>query len=192
MEEYIKNYINGLFESDLLGDMKYLQNELKENGLITDNGIVSYKWKKNKNIELAICDNGECKNYEIEINVIKRQSVNADLDFLICEISTKYETMKQEFKDKIKENIDIDFSDDVANLYVIEGLLSFLKYEKENILCELPRKLDNTDYTILKLYKDLCGAFLGIYYNSDCGVSYNDTKNILKELVREYRENEVK
>lgn len=46
IKRYIKDYILGLFESDLLGDMKYLENELKENNLINKNGKVSYMWSE--------------------------------------------------------------------------------------------------------------------------------------------------
>ena len=67
IKRYIKDYILGLFESDLLGDMKYLENELKENNLINKNGKVSYMWSEfNDNVMILTI---EGKEYKINIDI---------------------------------------------------------------------------------------------------------------------------
>ena len=67
IKRYIKDYILGLFESDLLGDMKYLENELKENNLINKNGKVSYMWSEfNDNVMILTI---EGKEYKLNIDI---------------------------------------------------------------------------------------------------------------------------
>ena len=67
IKRYIKDYILGLFESDLLGDMKYLENELKENNLINKNEQVSYRWSEfNDNVMILTI---EGKEYKINIDI---------------------------------------------------------------------------------------------------------------------------
>lgn len=67
IKRYIKDYILGLFESDLLGDMKYLENELKENNLINKNGQVSYRWSEfNDNVMILTI---EGKEYKINVDI---------------------------------------------------------------------------------------------------------------------------
>ena len=67
IKRYIRDYILGLFESDLLGDMKYLENELKENKLIKENETVKYSWAEfNDNVMiLTIAE----KQYKIDVNI---------------------------------------------------------------------------------------------------------------------------
>lgn len=61
--QYIKDYIFGLFESDLLGDMQYFERELKENAILDIEDKISYKFNGD-NMELCIEDkNGENTEY---------------------------------------------------------------------------------------------------------------------------------
>lgn len=69
IKEYIKNYILGLFEGDLRGDMKYLENELIENDLIASDDNISYNWNKNNKMEVNIENKGLVKKFEISIEV---------------------------------------------------------------------------------------------------------------------------
>lgn len=69
IKEYIKNYILGLFEGDLRGDMKYLENELIENDLIASDDNVSYNWNKDNKMEVNIENKGLVKKFEISIEV---------------------------------------------------------------------------------------------------------------------------
>lgn len=69
IKEYIKNYILGLFEGDLLGDMKYLENELIENDLIASDDNISYNWNKDNKMEVNIENKGLVKKFEISIEV---------------------------------------------------------------------------------------------------------------------------
>lgn len=67
IKRYIKDYILGLFESDLLGDMKYLENELIENNLINKNEQVSYRWSEfNDNVMILTI---EGKEYKINVDI---------------------------------------------------------------------------------------------------------------------------
>ena len=68
VKEYIKNYILGLFEGDLRGDMKYLENELIENDLIASDDNISYNWNNDK-MEVNIENKGLVKKFEISIEV---------------------------------------------------------------------------------------------------------------------------
>lgn len=68
IKRYIKDYILGLFESDLLGDMKYLENELIENDLIASDDKISYNWN-NDNIEINIENNGIIKKFKVNIDI---------------------------------------------------------------------------------------------------------------------------
>lgn len=68
IKRYIKDYILGLFESDLLGDMKYLENELIENDLIASDDNISYNWNNDK-MEVNIENKGLVKKFEISIEV---------------------------------------------------------------------------------------------------------------------------
>lgn len=68
IKRYIRDYILGLFESDLLGDMKYLENELIENELIASDDKISYNWN-NGNIEVNIENNGIIKKFKVNINI---------------------------------------------------------------------------------------------------------------------------
>lgn len=67
IKRYIRDYILGLFESDLLGDMKYLENELKENKLIKENETVKYNWAE-FNDHVMILTITE-KQYKIDVNI---------------------------------------------------------------------------------------------------------------------------
>lgn len=69
IKEYIKNYILGLFEGDLRGDMKYLENELIENDLIASDDNISYNWNKNNKMQVNIENKGLVKKFEISIEV---------------------------------------------------------------------------------------------------------------------------
>lgn len=69
IKEYIKNYILGLFEGDLRGDMKYLENELIENDLIASDDNISYNWNKNNKMEVNIENKGLVRKFEISIEV---------------------------------------------------------------------------------------------------------------------------
>lgn len=69
IKEYIKNYILGLFEGDLRGDMKYLENELIENDLIASDDNISYNWNKDNKMEVNIENKGLVKKFEISIEV---------------------------------------------------------------------------------------------------------------------------
>lgn len=63
ISQYIEEYIFGLFESDLLGDMHYLEQELKENAILDTGDKISYKFNGN-NMELCIKnENGENAEY---------------------------------------------------------------------------------------------------------------------------------
>ena len=68
IKRYIRDYILGLFESDLLGDMKYLENELVENDLIASDDKISYNWN-NDNIEINIENNGIIKKFKVNIDI---------------------------------------------------------------------------------------------------------------------------
>lgn len=68
IKEYMKNYILGLFEGDLRGDMKYLENELIENDLIASDDNISYNWNNDK-MEVNIENKGLVKKFEISIEV---------------------------------------------------------------------------------------------------------------------------
>lgn len=68
IKEYIKNYILGLFEGDLRGDMKYLENELIESDLIASDDNISYNWNNDK-MEVNIENKGLVKKFEISIEV---------------------------------------------------------------------------------------------------------------------------
>lgn len=46
IKRYIKDYILSLFEADLLGDMKYLENELIANDFIANDDSIKYKWSE--------------------------------------------------------------------------------------------------------------------------------------------------
>lgn len=69
IKRYIKDYILGLFESDLLGDMKYLENELIENDLIASDDNISYNWNNDNKMEVNIENKGLVKKFEISIEV---------------------------------------------------------------------------------------------------------------------------
>lgn len=69
IKEYIKNYILGLFEGDLRGDMKYLENELIENDLIASDDNISYNWNKDNKMQVNIENKGFVKKFEISIEV---------------------------------------------------------------------------------------------------------------------------
>lgn len=71
-KKYIVNYILGLFESDLLGDMKYFENELIENDIIASDDNITYDWNKNGNMEINIENKGIVKKFELEIKVIEK------------------------------------------------------------------------------------------------------------------------
>lgn len=71
-KRYIVNYILGLFESDLLGDMKYFENELIENDIIASDDNITYDWNKNGNMEINIENKGIVKKFELEIKVIEK------------------------------------------------------------------------------------------------------------------------
>lgn len=68
VKEYIKNYILGLFEGDLRGDMKYLENKLIENDLIASDDNISYNWNNDK-IEVNIENKGLVKKFEVNIDI---------------------------------------------------------------------------------------------------------------------------
>lgn len=68
IKEYIKNYILGLFEGDLRGDMKYLENELIENDLIASDDNISYNWNNDK-MEVNIENKGLVKKFELNIDI---------------------------------------------------------------------------------------------------------------------------
>lgn len=68
VKEYIKNYILGLFEGDLRGDMKYLENELIENNLIASDDNISYNWNNDK-MEVNIENKGLVKKFELNIDI---------------------------------------------------------------------------------------------------------------------------
>lgn len=68
IKEYIKNYILGLFEGDLRGDMKYLENELIENDLIASDDNISYNWNNDK-MEVNIENKGLVKKFEVNIDI---------------------------------------------------------------------------------------------------------------------------
>lgn len=71
-KKYIVNYILGLFESDLLGDMKYFENEPIENDIIASDDNITYDWNKNGNMEINIENKGIVKKFELEIKVIEK------------------------------------------------------------------------------------------------------------------------
>ena len=71
-KKYIVNYILGLFESDLLGDMKYFENELIENDIIASDDNITYDWNKNGNMEINIENKGIVKKFELKIKVIEK------------------------------------------------------------------------------------------------------------------------
>lgn len=72
-KRYIINYILGLFESDLLGDMKYFENELIENDIIASDDNITYDWDKDGNMEINIENNGIVKKFKVEIQVIEKK-----------------------------------------------------------------------------------------------------------------------
>lgn len=71
-KRYIVNYILGLFESDLLGDMKYFENELIENDIIASDDNITYNWNENGNMEINVENKGIVKKFELEIKVIEK------------------------------------------------------------------------------------------------------------------------
>ena len=68
VKEYIKNYILGLFEGELRGDMKYLENELIENDLIASDDNISYNWNNDK-MEVNIENKGLVEKFELNIDI---------------------------------------------------------------------------------------------------------------------------
>ena len=73
----------------------------------------------------------------------------------------------------------------IEQLFIINELKAFLKYELENVKIELDTKLTEKNYEILSLCHDFIDNFMGIYYNSDLGTSYDDIIIILKEIIME-------
>lgn len=71
-KKYIVIYVLGLFESDLLEDMKYFENELIENDIIASDNNITYNWNKNGNMEINIENKGIVKKFELEIKVIEK------------------------------------------------------------------------------------------------------------------------
>lgn len=71
-KKYIVIYVLGLFESDLLEDMKYFENELIENDIIASDDNITYNWNKNGNMEINIENKGIVKKFELEIKVIEK------------------------------------------------------------------------------------------------------------------------
>lgn len=94
VKEYIKNYILGLFEGDLRGDMKYLENELIGNDLIASDDNISYNWNNDK-MEVNIENKGLVKKFEVNIEIKEVEpkkekykcyfEVNGNTDFIIVE-----------------------------------------------------------------------------------------------------------
>lgn len=72
-KKYIVIYVLGLFESDLLEDMKYFENELIENDIIASDDNITYNWNKNGNMEINIENKGIVKKFELEIKVIEKK-----------------------------------------------------------------------------------------------------------------------
>lgn len=66
IKRYIKDYILSLFEADLLGDMKYLENELIANDFIANDDSIKYKWSEfNTDVMILSIENkGIIKEYE--------------------------------------------------------------------------------------------------------------------------------
>ena len=111
------------------------------------------------------------------------------LENLIKGVEERYKKEKKDFIDNIQKNTEYpDFEGDIEELNVIYSLLSFLKYEKENIMYKIKNRLPLKTYNILDEYIDFTSAFLGVYYNTDTGASYDDIENILKELLFELLE----
>ena len=111
------------------------------------------------------------------------------LENLIKGVEERYKKEKEDFINNVQKDAKYpDFEADIEELNVIYSLLSFLKYEKENIMYKIKNRLPLKTYNILDEYIDFTSAFLGVYYNSDTGSSYNDIENILKELLFEILE----
>lgn len=75
IKRYIKDYILGLFEADLLGDMKYLENELIANDLIANDDSIKYKWSEfNTDVMILSIENkGTIKEYKINIELEEKK-----------------------------------------------------------------------------------------------------------------------
>ncbi len=73
IKRYIKDYILSLFEADLLGDMKYLENELIANDFIANDDSIKYKWSEfNTDVMILSIENkGIIKEYKINIELEK-------------------------------------------------------------------------------------------------------------------------
>lgn len=71
IKRYIKDYILRLFEADLLGDMKYLENELIANDFIANDDSIKYKWSEfNTDVMILSIENkGIIKEYKINIEL---------------------------------------------------------------------------------------------------------------------------
>lgn len=72
IEKFIRDYIFGLFESDLLGDMHYFENELKENRIINMEDKISYCWGKDEiNLYIKNKDGEIVDSFIVKINIEK-------------------------------------------------------------------------------------------------------------------------
>lgn len=108
------------------------------------------------------------------------------LENLIKGVEERYKKEKEDFINNVQKDTKYpDFEADIEELNVIYSLLSFLKYEKENLMYKIKNRLPLKTYNILDEYIDFTSAFLGVYYNTDTGASYDDIENILKELLFE-------
>ena len=78
IKRYIKDYILGLFEWDLLGDMKYLENELITNDLIGSDDSVGYRWDEfsEDTMIISIENGGIIKEYKINILIEEIKNKN--------------------------------------------------------------------------------------------------------------------
>ena len=74
----------------------------------------------------------------------------------------------------------------IEKLFVIKTLINFLDNEIENLKCGMETKLSIKDYTtIYNEINEVSNAFLGIYYNTDLGTSYDDIQTLLKTMVED-------
>lgn len=106
---------------------------------------------------------------------------------LILQCELEYNNLMARLIDTIKNGNEnyTNLQQFIEQLFIINELKAFLKYELENVKIELDTKLTEKDYEILSLRHDFIDNFMGIYYNSDLGTSYDDIIIILKEIVME-------
>lgn len=126
-----------------------------------------------------------CYNNDRLKNEVVKLEKNIESLILQCEL--EYNNLMTRLINTIKSGNEnyTNLQQFIEQLFIINELKAFLKYELENVKIELDTKLTEKNYEILSLRHDFIDSFMGVYYNSDLGTSYNDIVIILKEIIME-------